>query len=131
MTNFMKNFKYYFSLLIIPLFLSCNSDDDNNPEPEPEPIVANAKILQWGRCTPDHNWVEFYDPDPNIFTVTSGSFLNDLFDVPEEFWIDDLEVYVEYELIPEEEIPFCPTDSASGIPVRVINMQLPTPQEDE
>ena len=129
MTNFMKNFKYYFSLLVIPLFLACNTDDDNNSEPEP--IVANAKILQWGQCTPDHNWVEFYDPDPNIFPSTTGRSIHDLFEVPEEFWMDDLEVYVEYELIPESELPFCPTNHLVGRSVRVTNMQLPTPQEEE
>ncbi|ARN78383.1 hypothetical protein BST97_10510 [Nonlabens spongiae] len=92
----MKNFKYYFSLLVLPLFLACNTDDDNNSEPEPEPIVANARVLYRGFCGAGHYYVEMNDVPldslPNGQRYPFYTFL----DWPEEFWIDDLEVFVDY-----------------------------------
>ncbi|MGB5980843.1 MAG: hypothetical protein WBG46_01750 [Nonlabens sp.] len=121
----------YLALLFLSAFLfSCNNDDDVS-EPEPEPIVANAKILTWGRCTPDHNTVELYDPDFNI--LPSGSpnrVIWDMFDIPEAFWQDDLEVYIEYEVIPENERMFCPSNYIISIPLRIVSIELPTTEPE-
>ncbi len=123
----MKNITYYFSLLIIPLILSCNTDDDNSPEPEPEPIVANAKIVSEGDCWADENLVELYELDENVIPEGERNHpLYQVLNIPQEFWIDDLEIYIEYIPVPENERRFCVDFGYQSYELKATLVQLPT-----
>lgn len=120
----MKNLT--FLLLSILFLFSCNTDDDN-PGPATQPVVANAKVKFAGDCTLEHYFVELYDPDGSIIPATDlNSDFFTFYTFPQEFQIDDLEIYIEYRNLEPQEIPICNTFGMSRHPLHPLLVELPT-----
>jgi hypothetical protein len=112
--------------LTATLLFSCNNDDDIT-EPVPDPIVANAKVLFPGDCRLEEMFVELYSPDPNIIDPLGMNY-NDFqfFNLPEEFRIDDLEVFIEYIEPQDSERTFCTSDGRETWELKMTSIALPT-----
>ncbi len=122
----MKNLLYLFTALFL---ISCNSDDDVAPEPEPvpAPVIANAKVLFPGDCRIEEMFVELYTPDPSIIPPLGMVYTDfQFYNLPEEFRVNDLEVYIEYEELPDAEIPACPSNGRETWELKMTSIALPT-----
>jgi hypothetical protein len=113
----MKNLFYI--IITILLLTSCNNDD-GLAQPVSEPVVANAKVLFPGDCRLNEMFVELYNSDPNVIPplgINNTDYR--FFNLPEEIKVDNLEVYIEYEELPDAEIPFCPSNGKETYVVKI------------
>ena len=73
---------------------SCNIDDDapTNNTPPPEPLF-NAKVLRVGIDCGDAFLIQFNENAQNIPVNSGGNIFHEI-NLPQEYRIDDLEIYV-------------------------------------
>jgi hypothetical protein len=122
----MKNLLFIF--IAISLF-SCDNDDNvaSEPVPIPTPIIANAKVVRNGSCGEDHYFIEMYQVSQDSFPSSLPDDFFTYYDWPEEFRVNDLEIFLDYRNPTPEEFRVC----TPSLEVRHIfvarEILLPTP----
>ena len=116
-------------ILLLAMFVlfSCNNDDDLITPPEPEPIIANAKVLFNGTCGDDHYFIEIDEVPLDSLPVPIRLPFYTFFNWPEEYRVENLEVFVDYRNSTIDEARACNTIGPT--PHRFVAREILLPTE--